>query len=317
MATVAADGTLVFPDSSGGQITQLVVRDRDGKFVRKVGAPQMAMITLSVSADGRRAAVSSIEQGSPDVWIHDLERGLKSRFTFDAGAEFFPKFSPDGGMIAYATNRKGNGDVLIQSTDGTGDPAEAAAEPVGEFPSDWSADGRYIIAIYVTQSGSSRDIWYLKRKEGAGGFEAVAFLTSPFEETSGRISPNGRYLAYRSSESGQSAIYVRPFPAGAGKWQVTGEGAAQPRWSRNGKELYHVLGDVLMATEVNTDGAFTVGATRRLFATGSYDTTDISLKYDMLPDGRFLVIEPVEDSEKRAAAIHVVQNWLAAFRPAR
>lgn len=316
MATVAADGTLVFPDSSGGQITQLAVRDRDGKFVRKVGAPQMAMVTLSVSADGRRAAVSSVEQGSPDVWIHDLERGLKSRFTFDAGAEFFPKFSPDGGMIAYATNRKGNGDVLIQSSDGTGEPAEAAAGPVGEFPTDWSADGKFIIATFFSPLGT-RDIWYLKRKEGSGGFEAVPFLTSPFDETSGRISPNGRYLAYRSSESGKPAIYVRPLPAGVGKWQVTGEGAAQPRWSRNGKELYHVLGDVLMATEVNTDGAFTVGATRRLFATGSYDTTDVSLKYDTLPDGRFLIIEPVEDGEKRAAAIHVVQNWLAASRPAR
>jgi hypothetical protein len=107
---------------------------------------------------------------------------------------------------------------------------------------------------------------------------------------------------------------VRPFPSGSGKWQISGGGASQPRWSRDGKEIHYLQGDALMAVQVSTEGAFTVGAAQRLFSTGNFETSDVSLKYDTLPGGHFLLIEPVEAEGQQPQQIYVVENWLKALR---
>ena len=314
LVSVARDGTMVTVARSEGLDTRLVVRDRQGKQMRVAGSAQYAMRHLSVSRDGRRAAVVSSEQGSMDVWIHDLERVVKSRLTFDPGTESYPRFSPDGRHVAYSSTRSGNADVLSQLADGSGEVAAVLSGPEGEFSTDWSSDGNYIIVTKLSPKGT-RGIYFVRRKPEGGWSDAVAFHDSGFDMSSGRVSPNGNFLAYRSQESGESAIYVRPFPSGTGKWQVSAGGAVQPRWSRDGREVYFLAGDVLMATKVSANGQFTVGATERLFSTGSYEAIDVAVKYDVLTGGEFILIEPVESQAQRPQVIHVVENWLEAFRP--
>jgi Tol biopolymer transport system component len=183
---------------------------------------------------------------------------------------------------------------------------------LNEYPSDWSRDGRHL--IYTADSGGpgGLDIWYLRRKPDGNGFESVPFLEGRFNQQSGKLSPDGRFLAYCSDDSGRSEVFVRPFPEGGGQWPVSPAGGCDPRWSHDGKELFYVVGNTLMAAAVTTSAGFSAGAVVRLFQ-------DVGLaqggnRYDVSADGkRFLTSETLQNNEAKAHAIHIVQNWFAEF----
>jgi eukaryotic-like serine/threonine-protein kinase len=315
LASVSREGTLVVADRQDSIPTRLVVRDRSGKSVRTVGETLTTMRYLALSPDGKRAAVSSAESGSADIWIQDLEHGLKSRLTFDSAAETYSRFTVDGKSVVYSSTRDGSADILSQPADGSGEVTVLVGGPNSAFPSDWSPDDRYLIAIVVTAAGS-RDVWIAERNPSGGWKPPVPFQATKFDETGARVSPDGKFILYRSSEVGEATIFVRPFPTGSGRWQVAA-GGSQPRWSLDGKEIFYLIGDVLMATQVSTTARFSVGTTQRLFATGYFETSDVSRKFEPLANGQFLLTEPVDDTSNRAQEIHVVENWLKAFRPSR
>ena len=157
------------------------------------------------------------------------------------------------------------------------------------------------------------DLWYLQRKEDGSGWESHPFLESSFSESQARFSPDGRYVAYQSDESGEREVYVRPFPTGKGRPQVSSRGGGRPIWSQDGKELFYVEGNTLMSVSVSTRPAFAMGSVTRLFDRTSLARAGGSSGYDVSADGkRFLVSEPV--AETLQPSIRVVENWYEEFR---
>ena len=159
------------------------------------------------------------------------------------------------------------------------------------------------------------DLWYLKPKAGGEGYEATPYLTTAADETIPVFSPDGRYVAYVSSESGRSEIYVRPFPEGGGKWQVSITGGMQPRWRSDGQELFYVEDDQLMVVSVSTVQGFSPGTPKLLFRDRWLRSSYQKQRYDVSADGqRFVLTERVEDESGQRPTIRVVQNWYEEFR---
>ena len=312
--SVAEDGTLVYVDLLGGGRQQLVWRNREGKKLGVIGQPQDLIRFPALSPDGRHVAVRGLEDNNEDVWVHEVGRSLKRRLTFDAAPDGRPIWSPSGKEIAFRSNRgEGYDKIYIRPADGTGEPALLVDNPLDEIPNDWSPDGKYLL-YSVNGEETAWDLWYLKRKEDGSGFEPVPFLQTSFSERAAKFSPDGRFVAYVSDESGRNEVYVRPFPGGDGKWQVSGNGGTQPRWGKDGKELFYVERDTLMAVAVATTPSFTSGAVTRLFQDAYLLGLDAP-RYDVSGDGRrFVLREPVAGTEEKPPSIHIVENWFEEFR---
>ena len=310
--SVGADGTLVYLDFLRGEGQQLVWRDRGGRKLGVIGQPQEIIRFPALSPDGGRVAVVGTEDSNVDVWVHEVDRPLRRRLTFHAASEGRPTWSPSGKEITFRSSRQGNADIYSRPADGTGEPELLAGTDLPELPNDWSPDGKHLL-YRVDDPENGYDLWYLKRNEAGGSFDSVPFLQTSFNEFSAKFSPQGRFVAYVSDQSGQYQVYVRPFPEGEGQWQVSTQGGVQPRWSRDGKELFYVEGDALMAVEVSARPSFTTGATTRLFQDPNLRTT--AHHYDVSRDRqRFVLVENIEREQGKAPSIHVVENWFAEFR---
>ncbi|MDA1236322.1 MAG: protein kinase [Acidobacteria bacterium] len=309
-ATVSYDGTLAYRSSGGVRDVEraLVWRDRAGQTLQTVGQP-LEMAEIELSPDGQRVAVRSVESGGNDIWIQDLIRSTKTRLTFDDGPETSPTWSPSGREIAY---RKGNS-LLSKAADGTGEAVVLVEdeEPVRE--PDWSHDGRYL--VYVAEV-PGLDIHYLEIQANGGTSKPVIFVATAANEDDPKLSSDGRFLAYVSDESGRAEVYVRPFPEGAGKWQVSANGGLLPRWRGDGSELFYLEGSRLMAVTVSSDQSFTLGQPRMLFQSPDLGFGG-SLSYDVSADGqRFIMTTPIGGGGEQSTppTIMVVQNWYEEFR---
>ena len=313
--SVGADGTLVYLDYLGLGEQQLVWQDRSGKKLGVIGQPQPSIRVPALSPDDGHVAVWGSEDSNDDIWVHETGRPLKTRLTFHASPEGDPVWSRSGEEVTFWSGRQGNDDIYSRLADGTDEPVLLVGRDLPEYPLDWSADGKYLL-YKIIDSGNGHDLWYLKRKEAGDGFDSVQFLGTAFNERSAMFSPLGRFVAYVSDQSGQDQVYVRPFPEGEGQSQVSAQGGVQPRWSRDGKELFYVEGDTLMVVEVSTSPSFKTGATVRLFQNPDFMGVDASeITYDVSSDSdRFVLVETVESEEAKAPSIHVVQNWFAEFR---
>ena len=297
-------GTLVYLDrrESGWQ---LVWRDRSGKKLGSIGQRQESMLHAALSPDGHRVAVSAREKGNSDIRIHEAARPIKTRLTSQPGQELLPIWSPSGNQIAFNSG----GNLLRRSADGGGDATVLLKRPKRETQCDWSRDGKYILFLRLDNGG--RELWYLSLEEDGSGFEPVHFLQTPFNVEDAKFSPDGRFVAYLSDESGQQELYVRPFPKGDGRWPVSTNGARQAVWSRDGKELFYLEEDTLVAVDVATGPNFSVGSAKKLFQSEHFRPSD-SHSYDVSADGqRFVLPERVEGAEP---VVRVVQNWYEEFR---
>ena len=150
-------------------------------------------------------------------------------------------------------------------------------------------------------------------RSGPGApWQTTPYLMGPFNQSWGKFSRDGRFVAYVSDESGEYEVYVRPFPSGPGKWRITPSGGVQPRWSRDGKEIFYLDNGVLMAVPFSVKGdTFAAGVPQKLFDTGAYASQRTTWKYDELPGGRFVVAERGAEALQEARTIHVISNWLA------
>ena len=307
--SVSEDGTLVYIDSPQPGGWQLVWRDREGRKLATAGRPQELISLPALSPDGRRVAVVGLENGNQDVWIHDLDRPNKTRLTFDADADVRPTWAPGGDRVAFSSQRQGDWDIFTKRADASGGVTPLVADSLVGQITDWSAD---IVLIRKDDPQMGPDLWFLQ--QGGGGFEAKPFLRTPFAERAAKASPDGRFVAYVSDESGRNEVYVEEFPARGSKAQASANGGAQPRWSRDGKELYYVEDGTLIAVGVTTSPNLSLGAPLRLFASVGLRSVPSHLpNYDVSADRqRFILPERLESEVP--TVIRVVQNWFAEYQ---
>ena len=179
-----------------------------------------------------------------------------------------------------------------------------------QAPMSWSPDGQLLAFIEVNPT-TGYDIWVLRLSDR----KAQPFLRTPFNEAAPRFSPDGRWLAYISDESGRYEIYVQPYPGPGGKWQISTEGGTEPVWNRNGRELFYRSGDKMMAVDIATQPGFAAGKPRMLFEGPYVPTPATSPNYDVSPDGqRFLMLKPSEQAQAAPTQINVVLNWFEELK---
>ncbi len=313
--TIAADGALVYLDGTRSGQQQLVWLDRRGEQTGEVGPVQEGIGSPVLSPDGRLLAIDATEGSNLDVWVYDIDRGVRTRLSTSPERDFRPVWSPAGDEVAFSSNRAGSQDIFLRQADGSGEEKVLAEAPSMELLSDWSRDGKYLL-YHTTDPETGADLWYLERNEDGSGWEPHPFLQTPFSERVPRFSPDGRYVAYVSDESGQNEVYVQPFPEGGRKVTVSSNGGTKLRWSRDGKELFYVEGETLVAVSVSSGSSFSVDSATRLFEHAGVGLVTNYAPYDVSADGqRFIVAEPVEEgADAPAQSIRVVQNWYEEFR---
>jgi Tol biopolymer transport system component len=312
--SVATTGLIAYRRASQRQLTWF---DRAGTARGVVGEPDESVLTPRVSPDGHRVAVGRVVQGNVDLWL--LGGARASRFTFDPASEMFPIWSPDGARLVYQSRRTGSGDLYLKPTAGAGAEELLLSTAQSTAPMSWSADGRFLMYLSI-DSQTDADIWVLPMSGNAGDRKPFVFLKTPFREANGAFSPDSRWVAYDSNETGRPEVYVRPFvPPGATgtaaaatrQWQVSTDGGIMPLWRADGKELYYLnLEGAMTAVPMTVTGnSLEPGAPVTLFRARIYGGgTDVQggRQYDVTADGRFLINTSLNEA---AAPITLLQNW--------
>jgi eukaryotic-like serine/threonine-protein kinase len=308
--SISRNGVLAYRASEHSE-SRLTWFDRGGLRLGVVGPPGLYR-THRLSPDGTRIAATRLdaERETSDIWILDVARDSSGRFTLDPADDSMPVWSPDGSRVVFDSARKPVGIYQKLSSGATSE--ERLSGEKNRFPLDWSSDGRFL--IYQHGFPATRgNIWVLP----LSGKEARALIATPSDEVQAQFSPDGRWLAYCSDESGQYEVYVRPFSSSKGRWQVSAAGGYEPRWRRDGKEIFYLAADRrLMAVPIQAAGTtFQVGSATALFEAplrGFLQGWENSSRYDVTADGqRFLVNVPIESAA--SGPLVVVLNWTAGL----
>jgi serine/threonine protein kinase/Tol biopolymer transport system component len=308
--TVSQNGLLAYSAANQSTSNRLLWFDRSGKQIGDAGAPGN-YADARISPDGRRLAIAKIARNTSEVslWIADLSRGIETRLTFDEAAGYAtPVWSPDGRTITFSSNRNGALHLYQKPSDGSGDISPLVVDDnVEQFPS-WSSDGRYLLFSRTgPQQGANFTIWALP---SFGDRKEFVVVKGQFFVDEPELSPDGRWLAYRSAESGKPEVYVIPFGGGSGKWQVSTNGGAFPRWRRDGRELYFLGGDdKIMAAEISRQGvSLGIGKVSALFQVSRSVT--IGAPYDVTADGKKFVVV-TQAAPSTAQPLTLITNWPA------
>jgi Tol biopolymer transport system component len=321
--SASATGVVAYRASGGaGGQRQLTWVDRSGAVQGIVGPPDGSLSSPRLSPDGRQVAFSRQTQGKTDIWLQDEARA--SRMTFGSGASQFPVWSPDGSRLAFVSTEGTAAGFYQTSTDGAQAQESLLVSQRPKYPSNWSADGRFLLYFTVNIGQGGVDLWVLPM---SGTRKPFAFLESPFSKVWGQFSPDGRWVAYQSNESGRNEIYLRRFvvpgnavdsaPAREGQWQVSTKGGIYPTWRADGKELFYIdPTGMLMAAPMTVAGSTVMpGKPAALFQTnavgGGTDTADLGRQYDVAPDGRFLINRVLDTGN---SPITLIQNWNSGAR---
>jgi eukaryotic-like serine/threonine-protein kinase len=306
----SANGSLAYiPGAAQSAQSKLVWVNRNGAE-QPLAAPEHAYVNPRISPDGRRIAVGITEQ-ERQVWLYDVSRGTLTRLTFQGDNNLVPFWTPDGRRIAFTSNKEGPRNLFWQLADGSGGLERLTTSESVQLPGSWSPGGE-LLAFTEVNLTTGYDIWVLRLSDR----KAQPLLQTQFNESTPQFSPDGRWLAYVSDESGRKEIYVQPYPGPGGKWQISAEGGVEPLWNRNGRELFYRSGKKMMAVEISTKPSFSAGTPKMLFE-GVYQLlAAISTpNYDVSPDGqRFLMLKPVESAQAAPTQINVVLNWFEELK---
>jgi Tol biopolymer transport system component len=286
--------------------------DRTGRQGETVAGSDISNGYISsMSRDGRRLAVGRVADGSTDIWVLDLNRGVPNRFTFDPSFDLSPVWSPDDRRIVFNSNRKGAFDLYMKPVTGGEEELLIATDQL-KVPNDWSPDGR-VVLYTVLMSENQWDIWGVPvdgdRPPGRKPFPVVQ---TKFNESDAQFSPDGRWIAYISNESGRDEIYVQRFPAPGVRQQITGGGGVQVRWRADAKELFYLAPDNrLMAVPIGLDsttGRAEVGTPASLFAVRLNGNGQLATArhYMASQDGQRLLVDTLKEI---TIPITVVLNW--------
>jgi Tol biopolymer transport system component len=307
--SASQEGTLIYQTGTAQMGSQLVWYDRAGKAGDMVGE-QSGYLDVEISPDGGFVAVSSLnpQVGPPDIWIHDLSRGVRSRFTFEPRAERFPVWSHDGSRLAFRQTRSTTFRLIVKDVAGAGGERVLFESSGESAPMSWSRDGRLLL-FQMRSAGTRNDIWVMPL---SGDLKPAPLLQTGFNEESARLSPDGRWVVYASDESGRYEIYATPFPGPGHRWQVSATGGTLPRWSPDGAEIFFIseVRQLMVASVQARDGRLEIGQARMLFGNVFGGT---GVLYDVSPDGRrFLVNTPSRPDDQAPLTLRL--NWPASLR---
>jgi WD40 repeat protein len=309
-AAGTSDGMLIAAEDEPPTMGQLVWRGRTGGVGEAVGDMQPGLSGPVLSPDGGRVAYEAAENGNLDVWVEDLVRGTKSRIASSPDREGDPSWSEDGSKLYFSRGSTVGGlRIMVISSDGSGSPDTITR---GQQPAA-SPDGKSL--VYTIDRRGNSDLWTVPiDRQG----EAKPFLATSDNESSPCFSPDGRWIAYASDESGRSEAYIRRYPEGDMRTQVSVRGGDWPRWTRRGDEIYFVKGDTLEIVHVGPGPRPVLSLPRPLFSTSAEEfdlrpTRSSGVPVDALPDGaRFIGVQRAAAGAPRSLLF--VQNWLEEFR---
>jgi Tol biopolymer transport system component len=322
--SVSESGSLVY--LPGGIFTaperSIVWVDRTTGTVRPLPLPTRAWLSPRLSPEGRRLVAWT--QGDRNIWVVDLERETETRLTSE-GRNARAIWTPDGARITYGSASGGNENIFWRRADGTGQPDRLTSSELLQHPAVWSPDSQSLIGV-ETGPETQTDIWVLA---ASGDKQIRPILKTPSAESYPDLSPDGRWLAFASNDSGRYEVYVQPFPGPGPRQQVSTNGGTGPAWSRDGKELFYTPTQTtggqatftqMMAVSVQLQPTFTAGAPRQLFQ-GKFGASAGIRSYDVTADGRqFLMVQQKERPPVSASEMILVLNWseeLKARLPAK
>jgi Tol biopolymer transport system component len=308
---VSASGTLLYVVGGVAAIREssLVWVDRTGAAQPLAAAPPAAYLGHRLSPDGQRVVVSARGEGrGPEVWVYDVLRGAPTRLTFDGGN--WPVWSPDGRRVVYGASASGVNNLYTITADGGGQP-ERLTTGDAQTAASWASTN--VIAFMQRAHSGSNGIWILPMD---GDRKPRLFLESRFSLWHPAFSPDGRWMAYASNESGGYEVYVQPYPGPGEKIRISTTGGAEPLWTPNGRELLYRSGtpenQQFFAAAIRSQSPFRVDAPRLMFEAnaGTYDSTAPDRAWDVSADGqRFLLSRRIPSTDKPVTVMHVVLNW--------
>jgi len=320
--SLSEEGTLVHLDLGASRGQVLAWRDRTGRVVGKATQGHEVIDIPRLSQDGKRAVVTATDSGRSSLWIYDTQQFARTRVEVqnDAGRQVFlySFWSKGTNELVYSQAMKGGGTQLFAiPANGLGQPRRVPFPEGFAVAQDWTADGRYMVAVHSPGRSTAQNHIWLWRSDRDGKGDAIDFSKTSDLEQAAVLSPNEKYVAYTSTVSGRGEVHVRPFPSGDGHWQVSSNGGSAPRWGPDGTELFFYEDNRLMKVGVSTTREFAV----HLPATPLFEHATLRAipapvaRYDVSPDGqRFLTVE--SDYELSQPVVRVVQSWLSEFRRA-
>lgn len=306
--SVSENGVLAYQAGAAAPISQLGWFDRSGLRIATLGPPG-DYEDPDLSPDGTRVAFNRIDSqtGITNIWFHEVSQNRQMRYTFSPSYDHHAVWSPDQSRIIFDSNRNGPAELYQKALHGTGSEELLFQSNEEKTPNGFSPDGR----LLVYQSNNDRtkwDLWLLPLRDRTPS----PFLRTENNELGAQISPDGRWAAYTSDESGRWEVYVTGFPAAGGKWQISTTGGMQPRWRHDGKELFYLSADrKLMCVEIKEGNSFESGETKPLFDTRSRYTGNVA--YDVSTDGQKFLINSIL-SDETSPPLTVVVNWIARLK---
>ena len=307
--SVSENGTLVYAPPAGITAVQLVWWDRAGTQMGAFGPPG-TYTNFRLAPDEKRIVYADASSDNVDVSVLDSVRGVTPRLTFDSAIDDPPMWSPDGLRVVWASNRSGAFDLYVKSANGGPEQLLVMMGAPAGWPEDWSQDGRFII-YQIPGTKTGQDLWIAPQpaQGESGDRKPFPYLQTGFDERHGRFSPDGRWVAYSSNESGRDEVYVQSFPASGAGLQISAGGGMEPEWRKDGTELFYISEDrTLMAVPVKLAGSASetlqVGQPKRLFPVPVLDTFIVGRSYQVSKDGQRFLLRAAT-----APPLTVVLNW--------
>ena len=306
------EGTLIY--TSGMTLARtLVWVDRRGQE-EPLGAPVRQYRYPRLSPDGRRVALDLLDASDRDIWIWDLQRRVLERFTVDPAGNPLAAWTLDGSRLAFGSDRFGPTNLFWQMANGSGPPERLLESARIQMPLTFAPDGRLLFSEEVPGEGRNIQALNLETRR------TESVIRTPANELNAEISPDGRWIAYDSNESGQLEIYVRAYPdtRTGGRWQISSGGGRQPLWSRDGRELYfRAFSGAVMGTRVTLAPTFSSSAVTTLLDGTGYAGSGrfaSARTFDVASDGRFLMIKLLSGDAETTPSLVVVQNWFEELK---
>ncbi len=305
MDASASENGLMIYGSGGNAELQLVWLDRTGKKIETIADKFANLMGAHISPQGDRVALQ-IDVGVNDIWVLDFARGVRTRLTFGPVQNTTPVWSPDGKWIAYASLRNGHSNLYRKRSDGSGAEEVLLENDQADTVEDWSPDGKYLLYSHGT-NGMDTQLWAVALEGERKPWMVVAHAAVLY---GARLSPDGKWLAYESNESGTVQLYIVPFRGGQGKWQVTSQGSSGPAWTRNGKELFYMDPgfNLYVISFKEVEGAPQLGAPQQIPITTSAPT----MFFDVSPDGKKILIDNV--AQQVSPSVTVVTNFAGSVK---